>query len=89
MPQHKPVGLPFFYPSQPSRTNLVQKPWDCHGTENAVFLERKHRCSPRKTGTCIVKVTLQVVSNLSFTAKFDVNKTPGFERNQGVVVSGV
>lgn len=83
MSQHKPDDTPFFTPSQPQCTNLVQSPWDYHGTEKADFLERDHCCSPRKTGTCILKVTLRVVSNLSFTAKFDVNKTPGFERNQG------
>jgi hypothetical protein len=83
MPQHKTARVPFFTPSQLYRTNVVQNPWDRHGTKRVDFLERSHLYSPRNTGTCIMKVTLRVVSNLSFTAKFDVNKTPGFERNQG------
>ena len=31
-----------------------------------------------------MKVALRVVSNLSFTAKFDVQKTPGFREKPGV-----
>lgn len=31
-----------------------------------------------------MEVTLRVVSNLSFTAKFDVQKTPGFREKPGV-----
>lgn len=66
-----------------SRTNLVQKPWDYHGTKNVFFSTTQHRYRPRKPGTLEIEAALRVVSNLSFTAKFDVNKTPGFERNQG------
>lgn len=83
MPQHKPGGTTFFTPSQPSRTNLVQNPWDYHGTEKADFLEREPRCSPRKPGTCIMKVTLRVVSNLSFTATLSKHKPPVFLEETG------
>lgn len=70
MAQHKSQLMLSFDPIPPSRTNLVQNPWDYHGTENVCFSETEHRYSPRKPGTCIMKVTLRVVSNLSFTAKF-------------------
>ena len=74
MPQHKKARGPFFTPSQLCRTNVVQNPWDRHGTKRVEFLERSHLYSPRNTGTCIKKVTLRVVSNLSFTAKFETTK---------------
>jgi hypothetical protein len=74
MPQHKPGGTTFFTPSQPSRTNLVQNPWDYHGTKIDVFLKRQHRYSPRKSGTLENETPLRVVSNLSFTATLSKHK---------------
>lgn len=38
---------------------------------------------PLYSGASAARLRVRVLSNLSFTAKFDVNKTPGFERNQG------
>jgi len=70
MPQHKTGMTPPFTRIRPLRTNLVQNPWDYHGTESDDFLGPSLLCSPLKPGTCIMKVTLRVVSNLSFTATF-------------------
>ena len=38
---------------------------------------------PLYSGASAARLRVRVLSNLSFTAKFDVNKTPDFERNQG------
>jgi hypothetical protein len=82
-PQHKTACVPFFTPSQLCRTNVVQNPWDRHGTKRVDYLERSHLYSPCNTGTCIMKVTLRVVSNLSFTATLSKHKPPTFLEKVG------
>ncbi len=68
----------------PLAASWLTNPWDCHGTGEPRFLRKQSACSPCNPGTCIMKVTLRVVSNLSFTATFDVQKTPGFPEKPGV-----
>lgn len=59
--------------------NLVRK---THGTGMGLSLKISLIYSPYKPGVCSEN-SKRVVSNLSFTAKFDVTKTPDFERSQG------
>lgn len=67
-----------------SRSILAYKPMGLPWDWRASIFTKAIGLQPFKPGTCIMEVTLRVVSNLSFTAKFDVQKTPGFREKPGV-----